>query len=126
MVEYAQVDGEAGAQGERVEVLERDLAKAGALEGDAAELEQLQAHPVPAAVPLQPAHGAQLVSQPVHRRLGQADPVADLAQAQGVVAAVERGENGLKPADHRARLAVLLWANAVLKRSHYLVTSGLH
>ena len=65
-----------------------------------------------------------------------------------MVAAVERGEDGLEPAHHRARLAVSLSgillsrvcfpdrvdvaapdggrANAVLKRSHYLVTSGLH
>ena len=120
------------------------LAQAGPLQGHAAQFEQLEADPVAAAVPLQPAHGAQLVGQPVHGRLGQADPVTDLAHAEGMVAAVEGREDGLEPAHDRARLAVLLsvcvcfpgradvaaldggQANAVLKRSHYLVTSGLH
>ena len=108
VVEDAEVHDQAGAQGERVQVLERGLAQPGPLQGDAAELEQPQADPVAAAVPLQPAHRAQLVRQPVHGRLGQADPVADLAQAEGVVAAVERGEDRLKPAHHRAGLAVLV------------------
>jgi hypothetical protein len=61
-----------------------------------------------------------------------------------MVTAVERGEDGLEPANHRARLAVFVSlrvrfadrvdvaapdggrANAVLKRSHYWITSGLH
>jgi hypothetical protein len=61
-----------------------------------------------------------------------------------MVAAVERCEDGLEPAHDRARLAVFLpicvrlrdradvaapdggQTNAVLKRSHSLVTSGLH
>ena len=103
------MDGEAGALGERVQVLERDLAQAGPLQGDAAELEQLEPDPVAAAVALQPAHRAQLVREPVHGRLGEADPVADLAHAQGLVAAFERGEDRLEPADDRARLAILVF-----------------
>jgi hypothetical protein len=43
--------------------------------------------------------------------------MADLTQAQGPVAAVERGEDGLEPTDHRARLAIF-------DGSHHLVTSG--
>ena len=77
------MDGQAGAQRQRVQVLERGLAQAGPLQGDTAKLEQLEPDPVAAAVPLQPAHRAQLIRQPVQGRLGQADPVTDLAQAQG-------------------------------------------
>ena len=89
MVENAQVDGQPGPQGQGVDVLERDLAQAGPLQGDTAELEQPQADPVAAAVALQPAHRAQLACETVDRRLGQADPVTDLAERQRVIAAVE-------------------------------------
>src|SRR5260370_26507930 len=123
-------------------MLARALAQAGPLQGDAPELEEPEAHPVSAAVPFQPAHGAQLVRQPVNGRLGQAHPVADLADAQSMITAVERGKDGLKSAYHRACLAVLLFfrvrfperkdvaapgsgrANAVLKRSYHWVTSS--
>jgi hypothetical protein len=49
-------------------------------------------------------------------RLGHADPVADLAEGQGVVAALERGENRLKPSDDRARLAVVLPSRVLSSR----------
>jgi hypothetical protein len=106
-VEYGQVDGESGPQRQRVDVLEGHLAEAGSLQGDAAELEQLQSDPVAAAVPFQPAHRAHLVRQPVDGRLGQADPVTDLAQGQRLVTAIEGGEDGLEPAHDGARLNVV-------------------
>ena len=98
----AQVDGETGAQSQRMDVLRRDLAEARSLQRDATQLEELQAHPVSAAVALEPAHFAQLARQAMDSRLGQADAVTDLTERQGVVAAVERGEDRLQSAHDAA------------------------
>jgi hypothetical protein len=108
-VEYGQVNSEPGPESQGMDVLERDLAEAGSLESDAAELEELQADPVSAAVPFQPAHGAQLVRQAVDRRLGQADSMTDLAEGEGMVTAIERGKNRLEPTHDSARLTVVLF-----------------
>jgi hypothetical protein len=74
--------------------------------GQAADLDQPHADPVPVDVSLEPADPHQLLDHPVDRRLGQLRALGELVQRQNPVHVVERADDAVDPAEHRAARGV--------------------
>ena len=100
-IEHAELDGETRLRRQAVEVGERRVTQLVPLQGQPAEFEQAHADPVSVAVVVfQPADGPELFGQAVHGRFRQVGPLAQVGQAEHLIAHVERIEDRGDAAEH--------------------------
>ena len=99
-VEDGELRRQPGLGRQRLQVRERRVVEPVAVNREGTELEHPHADAVPAVIAFQPANLAQLVDQAVQGRLRQPGALVEVAEAQHVLAAVERLHDGGAAAQH--------------------------